>query len=223
MLSVAGYVGNTPAGSATFAGAVVQLFKADNDPADQRGPTLAGDSDMAGHGEGAVYLGSLTADGMGLFAGTIAVPAGVLFRAGDPITATASDALPGGNTSEFGSNAYLPIVLDIDANGSTDPLTDGLLVLRYLFGFTGSTLVGGAVGVGCARCTANEIASHLVELDFVLDIDKNNALAPLTDGLLVLRYLFGFTGSTLTSSAVGPACGRCDAAAIMPYLQSLDG
>ncbi len=48
-----------------------------------------------------------------------------------------------------------PAILDIDGNGSVAPLTDGLLVLRYLFGFTGATLITGAVDVaGCTRCNA---------------------------------------------------------------------
>jgi hypothetical protein len=56
-------------------------------------------------------------------------------------------------------------VLDIDGDGETAPLTDGLLVLRYLFGFTGATLVGGAVDqVNCTRCDAGAIASYLATL-----------------------------------------------------------
>jgi hypothetical protein len=220
MLTVQGFVGTNPGGGAAFASSVVQLFKADNDPANQRGDIVGGDTKNAGHGEGATFLGSTTVDALGSFDTTFALPTGVTLLAGDPITGTATDVL--GNTSEFGGNAHVPIVFDIDANGSTDALTDGLLVLRHLFGFTGSTLINNAVGPGCARCTANDIASHLVELDFVLDIDKNNDLAALSDGLLVLRYLFGFSGATLTGGAVGPGCGRCDAAAITPYLQSLD-
>ena len=44
---------------------------------------------------------------------------------------------------------------DIDGDGQSDPLTDGLLLLRYLFGFTGATLITGAVDlVNCTRCTA---------------------------------------------------------------------
>ena len=30
--------------------------------------------------------------------------------------------------------------LDVDGNGKTEPLTDGLLIIRYLFGFTGEAL-----------------------------------------------------------------------------------
>ena len=43
----------------------------------------------------------------------------------------------------------------------TDPLTDGLLVLRYLFGFTGDTLITGAVGANCTRCDAPSIEAYL--------------------------------------------------------------
>ena len=51
--------------------------------------------------------------------------------------------------------------LDVDGNGSVTPLTDALLVLRYTFGFTGATLITGAVGPGCTRCTAPQIEAYL--------------------------------------------------------------
>jgi hypothetical protein len=38
---------------------------------------------------------------------------------------------------------------------------------------------------------------------------------------MVLRYLFGFTGATLTAGAVGDGCSRCDATSIEPYLAEL--
>jgi hypothetical protein len=46
----------------------------------------------------------------------------------------------------------------------TQPLTDGLLALRFLFGFSGSSLVAGAVGEEAARDTA-EIEAYLATLD----------------------------------------------------------
>jgi hypothetical protein len=55
-------------------------------------------------------------------------------------------------------------LLDIDGNGSTDPLTDGLLALRGLFGFSGATLTTGAIGGGCSRCDAPSIEAYLVFL-----------------------------------------------------------
>jgi hypothetical protein len=46
-----------------------------------------------------------------------------------------------------------------------DALIDGLLLLRYMFGFTGATLVNGAVDlVGCTRCTAGAIETYLATL-----------------------------------------------------------
>jgi DNA-binding beta-propeller fold protein YncE len=54
---------------------------------------------------------------------------------------------------------------DIDGDGQTDPLTDGLLLLRYLFGFTGSTLITGAVDLAnCTRCTAPAIEAYIAAL-----------------------------------------------------------
>jgi hypothetical protein len=114
-------------------------------------------------------------------------------------------------------------VLDVDANGAVQPLTDGLLVLRHLFGFTGATLINNALGGGCTRCLAPDITTYLNGLGSQLDIDFNGGSPQaLTDGLLVLRYLFGFTGSTLTNNATGPGCMRCDATDIVDYLNDFD-
>ena len=56
----------------------------------------------------------------------------------------------------------------------------------------------------------------------ILDIDASGTVGPLTDGLLVLRFLFGFSGAVLTAGAVDTgACTRCDAAAIEAYLETL--
>jgi hypothetical protein len=110
--------------------------------------------------------------------------------------------------------------LDIDSDGSGSPLTDGLLVLRFLFDLTGPPLSSGAVGAFCARCAPATIETYLEALD-VLDVDADGALGPLTDGVLILRFLFGFRGDALISGALGPACTRCDAAAIELYLGAL--
>ena len=50
---------------------------------------------------------------------------------------------------------------DIDGDGETEALTDGLLVLRYLFGFSGMTLSEGAVSSSALRADAGDIAMHL--------------------------------------------------------------
>ncbi len=110
-------------------------------------------------------------------------------------------------------------VLDIDGDGSAGALTDGLLALRFMFGFTGSTLTTGALGPNCSRCDAAAIQAQFEKIN--LDIDANGSTTPLTDGLLVLRYLFGFTGTTLTAGAVGPGCARCTDAEVAAHLSNL--
>jgi hypothetical protein len=65
------------------------------------------------------------------------------------------------------------------------------------------------------------VFAQRLESPAVLDIDGNGTIGALTDGLLVLRFLFGFTGTTLTAGVVGQGCTRCDGAAIAAYLQSL--
>ena len=131
----------------------------------------------------------------------------------------------GSGAGVFAQRFSLPplATLDIDGNGVIEPLTDGLLNLRHRFGFGGSTLTNGAVSGTCTRCAAGDITAYLNGLGLTLDIDNNGALEPLTDGLLVLRFMFGFTGTTLTNGAVANNCvTRCDPASILTYLQTLD-
>jgi hypothetical protein len=110
---------------------------------------------------------------------------------------------------------------DVTADGAIDPLTDGLLILRWLFGFAGGTLTNGAVDPDCLRCDPAGIDAYLDTLAPALDIDDNGTIDPLTDGVLVLRRMFGFSGVSLTSGAVAGNCMRCDATDIAAYIDSL--
>jgi hypothetical protein len=51
--------------------------------------------------------------------------------------------------------------LDVDGNGSNDALTDGLLVIRYLFGLRGEALISGAISADATRTTAADIEDFL--------------------------------------------------------------
>ena len=111
------------------------------------------------------------------------------------------------------------IPFDVDRNGSFGPLTDGLLLLRYGFGFRGQALVAGAVDLqGCNRCSAEAIEAFIESLGPALDVDGDGQFSPLTDGLLALRFAFGLRGASLTTDAVGAGCTRCTAQAIKDYL-----
>jgi hypothetical protein len=74
------------------------------------------------------------------------------------------DSGDGSDYGIFARRFAAAIPLDIDGDGSFEPLTDGLLVVRYGFGFRGATLINGAVAAGCTRCTAPAIEAYLADL-----------------------------------------------------------
>lgn len=110
---------------------------------------------------------------------------------------------------------------DIDGNGRLDALTDGRLVLLYLLGFTGDTLIENSVAEDATRTTAAEIIAYIEQIRNQLDIDGNGAVDALTDGVVNLRYLFGITGDALTSRAIAPDATKTTAAEITAYLESI--
>ena len=113
---------------------------------------------------------------------------------------------------------------DIDGDGDFDPLTDAMLAMRWTFGFTGDSLIGGAVDPGCTRCTAEQVSAYLQSLGSTLDIDDDGEVSPLTDSMLLMRWGFGFRGQSLVEGAIDEmSCKRCSIGEIEVYLDSLDG
>ena len=51
--------------------------------------------------------------------------------------------------------------MDIDGNGEADALTDGLLLLRYLFGLRDENLIDGVIAPDATRMSASEIEAYL--------------------------------------------------------------
>jgi hypothetical protein len=112
---------------------------------------------------------------------------------------------------------------DVDKNGTVQALEDGLIMLRYLFGFTGPALTAGALGPMAMRTDPAAIIAYLNCLaTTMLDIDANGALGPLSDGLLILRYVFGFTGNALTAGALGDNPTRTDPAAMVVFMNQFN-
>lgn len=114
-----------------------------------------------------------------------------------------------------------PFNLDVDGNGSADALTDGLLIIRYLFGFRGDVLIADAVAGDATRTTVNDIETYIEDGLASLDVDGNGTADALTDGLLIIRYEFGFRGTVLIADAVAGDATRTTAADIEAYIQSL--
>ena len=108
---------------------------------------------------------------------------------------------------------------DVDENLEAQPLTDGLLVIRHLFGFSGDSLTSGAVAGEASRDSSEAIASYLTDADSQLDIDGDGESKPLTDGLLLIRYLFGFSGDSLVSGAIGSGAERDTADEVEAYIK----
>ena len=111
--------------------------------------------------------------------------------------------------------------LDVDNDSKTTALTDGLLVIRYLFGFEGDSLTTGAVGEGASRPSASDIADHIRDNESFLDVDQDGEVAPLTDGLLIIRHLFGFEGQTLISGSTSLDAKRNSSEAVKNYLETI--
>lgn len=119
---------------------------------------------------------------------------------------THSYVVPSSNatlTATFTAGAFVPSI-DIDNDGNSAAATDGVLLLRYLFGIRDATLTNSAVGANAER-NAAAISSYVSALGNALDIDGDNAVNATTDGLLVLRYLLGLRGTALTNGAVNPS------------------
>ena len=111
--------------------------------------------------------------------------------------------------------------LDIDGNGQYDALTDGLLLLRGMFGLDGSALVTGTIASDAAFTESVDIESRIAKLGALADIDGNGQIDALTDGLLTLRYLFGLEGDTLIAGVVAPDATRTTAVDIEAHLKPL--
>ena len=108
---------------------------------------------------------------------------------------------------------------DFDGNGQADALTDGLLLLRYAFGLRDESLTDGVVATD-ASLTASEVANVMSQSAAITDIDADGNVDALTDGLLLLRYLFDMTGDALINTAISETANRRSALEVAQYIAS---
>lgn len=102
-----------------------------------------------------------------------------------------------------------------------DASTDGLLIARYLAGFTGSPLTDNALSADATVTNPVAVASQLSAIRAALDIDGDGVSRFATDGLLVLRYLLGLRGASLVAGAVASGAPRISAPDIEAYIKLL--
>ena len=107
---------------------------------------------------------------------------------------------------------------DIDGNGRADALTDGLMLMKASFGFAGEGLINGTSAADSSM-KLEDIEANMENTMTIADIDDDGEVNALTDGLILLRYLFGITDSTLTEGAIGPNAKRDTHQSIVDYLE----
>jgi hypothetical protein len=108
---------------------------------------------------------------------------------------------------------------DFDGNGTADALTDALMMLRYSFGFAGELVTNDAIADDSAM-SSEEVLSNLnnAKDSLLTDIDGNGVVDALTDSLLLLRALFGFTDDALIADAIGENASRTSATDVAKYI-----
>lgn len=146
-------------------------------------------------------------------------PTGLYFDA-------AANALWVGEYNDMRAVRFSPFnaLLDIDLSGNPtkfDALTDGLLIVRYLFGLSNEPLTAGAIGATANRTDPAQIKSYLDSIRPALDVDYDGKQDALTDGILITRYMMGLRNAALVNSSVALGAQRNTAAAIQAYIQSL--
>ena len=92
----------------------------------------------------------------------------------------------------FSINAHMWTAVSPLVNNGTEAQKQ-----KFLPGLCNGTLIGGS-------CT--------------LDVDGNNAIDALTDGLIIIRAMFGLTGTAVTNGAIGGGASRPTWALLQPYL-----
>nr|MCS5586857.1 lamin tail domain-containing protein [Porticoccaceae bacterium] len=135
------------------------------------------------------------------------------------LVAVQSKSYPDSKTSAFKASkpSSESSSWDMDKDGNADALTDGLLMLRYTFGLRGDSLSSGAVSANSPLSSA-EVEAEVEAALVIADIDGDGQVDALTDGLLLLRYLFGLTDNSLITGAISSNASRATAEAITEYL-----
>ena len=141
-----------------------------------------------------------------------------MLSVGESVAADSDDSA----SDKIARSAQISGDWDIDGNGQADALTDGLLFLRYAFGLNGEPLINGVVAEDAQYTTAEELELELEEIFASSgDVDGNGSVDALTDGLLLLRYLFELDGDALTTDVIGGGAIRTDSSGLEAYMSAV--
>ena len=93
-----------------------------------------------------------------------------------------------------------------------------------MFGFTGDTLTSSVTAINGVRTDSLVIAQFMDDNRDQFDVDGDGRIDALTDGVILLRYMFGFTGNALiTNNVVSSGATRKTATEIELYIASRSG
>jgi hypothetical protein len=107
---------------------------------------------------------------------------------------------------------------DFDGSCDADALTDGLILLRAGFDLRGEYLISNVMHPD-ATLTAADVEARIENAASITDIDSNGGFDALTDGLLLLRYLFDFRDQNLVSDVLSQTATRTSGDAIAQYIE----
>jgi len=107
-------------------------------------------------------------------------------------------------------------VLDLDGDGVVNPMTDGVMWLRLMFGLSGDAVTANALPPMPPRPDWAAIAPWVSLAP--LDIDGDGVVDPLTDGLILMRALLGARDDGVVAKALGNGATRTSWSAVRDYL-----
>ncbi|MEP7085124.1 MAG: DUF1800 family protein, partial [Betaproteobacteria bacterium] len=119
----------------------------------------------------------------------------------------------------FSGSLYAQCNFDVDGNGQVNAATDGLLILRAGFGMTGTKLTAGALAANATRVDPAQILTYInANKNTQYDLDGDGTFDPLTDGLMLLRYMFNLSGPEVTGGALVGSPPRSDWTSVLGFL-----
>jgi hypothetical protein len=93
------------------------------------------------------------------------------------------------------------------------------MMLRYCFGLRDEMVTASAMATD-SPMSSEQVVAEIESALTMADIDEDGEVGALTDGLMLLRYLFGLRGDQITASAVGTNANRTSNEAIEAYLEA---
>lgn len=204
-------LGFTPTSQATRAASLwAAVEQAATDPSQAIQASRANSVQISFASEQANWPGQLGA-ALPLPLGTLRFAASPTFNATDALTGLSVNAVD--TATGYGFAGQAPSLqltkgwsLDVDGDGVVRPLSDGLIVLRYLIGMEGTALTQKAVSPMGSRSTAASVAAWIERgrQENWLDFDGDGRTTALGDGLMLMRAMFGMKGDALLNKALAP-------------------